>query len=103
MLVESIVRKTLGLKRHCVKKVVEEHGEIVVYLFPDRRCKVVCSSCGSRGPGYDTLKERRWKHVPFWGIPVTLVYSPRRVECTNCGIKVEAIPWTQPKFVILEK
>lgn len=97
MLVESIVRKTLGLKRHCVKKVVEEHGEMVVYLFPDRRCKVVCSSCGSQGPGYDTLKERRWKHVPFWGIPVILVYSPRRVKCSNCGIKVEAIPWTQGK------
>lgn len=97
MLVESIVRKTLGLKRHSVKKVTEEHGEIVVYLFPDRRCKVVCSSCGSQGPGYDTLKERRWKHVPLWGIPVTLVYSPRRIECSNCGIKVEAIPWTQGK------
>ncbi len=97
MLVESIVRKTLGLKRHCVKKVTEEHGEIVVYLFPDRRCKVVCSSCGSQGPGYDTLKERRWKHVPLWGIPVTLVYAPRRIECSNCGIKVEAIPWTQGK------
>ena len=97
MLVESIVRKTLGLKRHCVKKVTEEHGEIVVYLFPDRRYRVVCSCCGSKGPGYDTLKERRWKHVPLWGIPVTLVYSPRRVECIDCGIKVEAIPWTQGK------
>ena len=97
MLVESIVRKTLGLKRHSVKKVTEEQDEIVVYLVPDRRCKVVCSSCGRQGPGYDTLKERHWKHVPLWGIPVTLVYSPRRVECINCGIKVEAIPWTQGK------
>ena len=65
MLVESIVRKTLGLKRHCIKKVTEEHGEIVVYLFPDRRYRVVCSCCGSKGPGYDTLTERRWKHVPL--------------------------------------
>lgn len=97
MLVESIVRKTLGLKRHCVKKVTEEHGEIVVYLFPDKRCRIVCSSCGSKGPGYDTLKERRWKHVPLWGILVTLIYSPRRIQCINCGIKVEAIPWTQGK------
>ena len=78
MLVESIVRKTLGLKRHCVKKVTEEHGEIVVYLIPDRRCRLICSNCGGKGSGYDTLKERRWKHVPLWGIPVTLVYSPRK-------------------------
>lgn len=97
MLVESIVRRTLGLKAHCVKKVTEERGEMVVYLVPNKRCKVVCSSCGKKGPGYDTLKERRWRHVPFWGIPVTLVYSPRRVECWNCGIRVEAMPWTQGK------
>jgi transposase len=97
MLVESIIRKTLGLKRHCVKKVAEEHGEIVVYLIPDRRCRLICSNCGDKGSGYDTLKERRWKHVPLWGIPVTLVYSPRRVECMNCGIKVEEIPWTKGK------
>ena len=97
MLVESIVRKTLGLKRHCIKKVTEEHDEIVVYLFPDKRCRIICSSCGNKGPGYDTLKERRWKHVPLWGIPVTLAYSPRRLQCINCGIKVEAIPWTQGK------
>jgi len=97
MLVESIVRKTLGLKAHCVKKVAEQHGEMVVYLVPDKRFKVVCSSCGRQGPGYDVLNERRWKHVPLWGIPVTLVYSPRRVECSTCGVKVEAIPWTQGK------
>ena len=97
MLVESIVRKTLGLKTHCVKKVAEEHGEMVVYLVPNKKCKVVCSSCGKQGRGYDTLKERRWKHVPLWGIPVTLIYSPRRVECCNCGIRVEAMPWTQGK------
>jgi len=100
MLVESIVRKTLGLKAHCVKKVIEEDGEMVVYLVPNRRYKIVCSSCGKKGPGYDTLKERRWKHVPLWGIPVTLVYSPRRVECGTCGIREEAIPWTQGKSPI---
>ena len=97
MLVESIVRKTLGLKTHCVKKVAEEHGEMVAYLVPNKKCKVVCSSCGKQGRGYDTLKERRWKHVPLRGIPVTLIYSPRRVECCNCGIRVEAMPWTQGK------
>jgi transposase len=97
MLVESIVRKTLELKKHCVNKVTEEHGEMIVYLVPDGRCRPVCSCCGIKGSGYDTLKSRRWKHVPLWGIPVTLVYSPRRVQCTRCGVKVEAIPWAQGK------
>jgi len=69
----------------------------MISLAPDKRYKLICSHCGSKGPGYDTLKERQWKHVPLWGIPVFLVYSPRRVNCANCGAKVEAIPWTQGK------
>lgn len=97
MLVESIVRKTLGLKRHCVKKVKEKDGYMMVFLSPDKRFKLICSHCGSKGPGYDTLKERQWKHVPLWGIPVVLIYSPRRINCAKCGAKVEAIPWTQGK------
>ena len=68
-----------------------------IYLVPDKRFRLICSSCAGKGPGYDTLKERHWKHVPFWGIPVILVYAPRRVECKRCGVKVEAIPWTQGK------
>lgn len=65
--------------------------------MPDKRYKAICSQCGSKGPGYDTLDERKWKHVPLWGIPVLLIYKPRRVNCPYCGIKVEAIPWTQGK------
>lgn len=97
MLVESIVRKTLGLKRHCVKGVREKDGHLLVYLVPDKRHKLICSQCGGKGRGYDTLTERQWKHVPLWGIPVLLIYQPRRVECATCGIRVEAIPWTQGK------
>jgi len=97
MLIESIVRNTLGLKRHCVKKVIEMDGELLVYLAPNKRYKIICSHCGGKGPGYDTLKERQWKHVPIWGIPVNLVYKPRRVKCDSCGIKEELIPWSQGK------
>jgi transposase len=97
MLVESIVRRTLGLKRHCVERVKDEKGKLAVYLIPDKRSKLICSGCHDRAPGYDTLSVRRWKHVPLWGIPVELVYAPRRVECRACGVKVEEIPWAQGK------
>ena len=97
MLIESIVRKTLGLKRHCVKKVTEQADHLIVHLIPDSRHRMICSCCGKKAPGYDTLKTRRWKHVPLWGIAVDLEYAPRRVACPDCGIKVEAIPWSQGK------
>lgn len=97
MLVETIVRKTLGINRHRVKKVVQEDGKLVIYLAHDRRFRLICSSCGFKGPGYDTLAQRRWQHVPLWGIPVELAYAPRRVECAQCGVKIEALPWNQGK------
>lgn len=75
MLIESIARKTLGLKRHCVKNAKQKDGYLMIYLTPDKRCKLISSHCGSQGSGYDTLKERQWKHVPLWGIPVLLLYS----------------------------
>jgi len=80
-----------------VKEVKEEDGSLSVHLVPDGRFKVICSVCESKGPGYDTLRERQWKHVPLWGIPVVLVYAPRRVHCARCGIKVESIPGTKGK------
>jgi len=97
MLVESIVRKTLAINRHRVEKVVQEDGRLVVYLTADKRFHLLCSACGLKGPGYDRLPQRRWQHVPLWGIPVDLIYAPHRVECARCGIKVEALPWSHGK------
>jgi len=55
----------------------------------------ICSSCGRRGPTYDTLDERRFDFVPLWGIAVVLVYAMRRIDC-RCGVKVEQVPWCAP-------
>lgn len=97
MLINSIIKKTLGLKSHRVEKVFFQEEELVAKIVPRKGSRAVCSGCGRKMPGYDTLKERSWRHVPCWGIKVRLVYQPRRVECTGCGIKVEAIPWNRGK------
>jgi transposase len=57
----------------------------------------VCSVCGKRRPGYDTLPERRFEFIPMWGHKVFFVYAPRRVECRACGIRVEQMPWVTGK------
>ena len=56
-----------------------------------------CSQCMRASPGYDRLEERRWQFVPLWGIPVWLVYAPRRVECAEHGVVVEHMPWSDGK------
>lgn len=100
MLVESIIKKTLDLKFYCVKKVSLEAGMLVVEIGARQRSKPVCSLCGRKVPGYDVLGQRSWYHVPCWGIPVRLLYRPRRGRCPECGIKVEAIPWSRGKSAV---
>jgi len=97
MRIASLIRLTLRLKGHRVEKVRLDNGEIVAGLAAKKRSRPICSSCGKKIPGYDTLKKRTWRHVPVWGIPVTLVYRPRRGKCSRCGIRVEAMPWTNGK------
>jgi transposase len=97
MRISSLIRRTLGLKGHHVESVRHEAGGIVARIVANRRSRPVCSSCGKKMPGYDTLSMRRWRHVPVWGIPVTLAYRPRRGKCKNCGIIVEDIPWAKGK------
>lgn len=98
MLIESMVRKTLGIKSHVVKQVEHTKEEVLVALDLHRRRRLPCSTCGTLGKVRDRLKARSWKHVPLWGIPVRLTYAPARVNCQTCGkVRVEDIPWAQGK------
>lgn len=74
---------------------LESAIEVRVESHAGRRGR--CSQCMRPSPGYDWLNERRWQFVPLWGIPVWLVYAPRRVECAEHGVVVEHIPWSDGK------
>lgn len=98
MLLNSILRTTLKIKRHVVKKIEKSEEEILVRLDIRKGWKQACSKCGTICPVRDRLKAREWKHLSLWGIPVKLVYAPARVICPVCGkIRVESIPWSQGK------
>ncbi|MBF0245308.1 MAG: ISL3 family transposase [Planctomycetes bacterium] len=68
-----------------------------VDIRPKKSCRPICSGCDKAGPGYDTLAPRRFKFVPLWGIAVLFLYARRRVDCPDCGVKVEKIPWAEGK------
>lgn len=68
-----------------------------ITLRPKKGNRPTCSSCGRKGPGYDTQAQRRFEFVPLWGIMVFFLYRPRRVACPRCGIKVEKVPWAKGK------
>ena len=57
----------------------------------------ICSGCCRPRAGYDRLPVRRFEFVPLWGIEVFFLYAMSRVNCPECGVKVEQVPWAQGK------
>jgi transposase len=71
--------------------------ELEVEIEPRANSRAICSGCGEKRPGYDRLSPRRFQFVPLWNIAVFFVYAMRRVDCPNCGVTVERVPWGEGK------
>jgi len=73
-----------------------------VEIRPRLNSGPICSGCGRKQPGYDSLPERRFEFIPTWGCKMFFVYKPRRVDCSRCGIHVEQMPWVVGKRRLTE-
>lgn len=79
-------------------QLLEDGPTLEVEIQPRKNGKPVCPKCGKRGTVYDHQpRPRRFDFVPFWGIAVVFVYTMRRVNCRDCGVKVEQVPWAKGK------
>jgi transposase len=92
---------------------VEKHGSFVfddgqfveqgratvieVRVSPRANSQPTCPACGKRRPGYDTRSDRRFEYVPVLGFRTFFVYPMRRVDCPQCGVLVEEVPWSTGK------
>jgi len=75
------------------------HGDCLhVDVRPRTGSRGTCSKCLHRGPTYDTArKPRSFQFVPLWGYVVLLYCFVRRIECPQCGVTVELLPWADGK------
>ena len=64
------VQPQRGFVYSSVELTREESPELLVGVRPRTGSRPVCSGCDRKGPGYDTLAERRFQFVPLWGIAV---------------------------------
>ena len=71
--------------------------ELEVTIVPRANSRAICSGCRRKRPGYDRLPTRRFEFVPLWQIAVFFVYAVRRVDCPQCGVTAEEIPWCRGK------
>jgi transposase len=68
---------------------------IVVRVALTRR-RLVCSRCGQVYRATYDSSFRRWRHLDVAGRRCFIAYELRRVECRDCGVRVEAVPWARP-------
>ena len=101
MLLKTILNQVEPFKSFVYGKTrwVEDAGRraIEVEVEARKNGRAICSGCGRTGPGYDRLSKRRFEFVPLWGMAVFFVYAMRRVDCPDCGVTVERVPWAEGK------
>jgi transposase len=102
MHLKTILNRVTDYKSFVVEKANwaedSEPLALEVRMRPRANGRVICSGCGKVRPGYDRAEvPRRFEFVPLWGLAVVFVYSMRRVDCPDCGVKVERVPWADGK------
>jgi transposase len=78
-------------------RLIEATSTIEVDVRPRRGSRPHCSGCGKAVAGYDLLPMRRFAFISIWGYAVQLLYCMRRVQCRQCGVKVEQVSWAMGK------
>ncbi len=73
------------------------NGRLDIAIRAHEQIQPRCSHCQKACPGYDRLPGRRWRGVCLWNIACWYYYAPRRVHCTEHGIVVEHMPWSDGK------
>ena len=102
MLIKTILNKSYPVKNFVYGKVSLKADTVIVKVHNRQGSLGQCSECRQASPGYDHLKERRYRFIPLWGHNVEFVYTPRRIECPQHGIRVEHMPWADGKSPICE-
>ena len=97
MLIETFIRKQLGLKAHRVTK-VEQNGEQMTVSIDRLGTRLLrCGVCRRRCRQVHSIREeRQWRDLSMRKATLILRYRPRRIDCPRCGIRVEDFPWAEP-------
>ena len=71
-------------------------GERDVEVVLSLRNRLGRCPCGNRVRAVYDRRRRRWRHLDLATHRLWLVYQIRRVDCPDCGIRTEEVPWSRP-------
>ena len=102
MRIETLLNRVFWIKSFLYEGVsiqrIGRRDAIVVDIRARQNGLPACSRCGKAGPVYDHMPDhRQFEFIPLWNIPVYFHYTMRRVDCEECGVRVERIPWAEGK------
>jgi len=104
MRVETILNKCQKFKSFIYKSVKwglhDDKPCLEAVIIPRLNSKAICACCHKPASLYDKLTIRRFEFVPLWGYRIFFLYRMRRVDCKQCGVTVEEVPWTTGKHTL---
>ncbi|MCA9730163.1 MAG: ISL3 family transposase [Candidatus Eisenbacteria bacterium] len=93
MRANTLLRRMLGITGIVVDGFEFEGDDLVVDVRSRGRRRPRCGLCGVRAPGYDSIGQRKWRHLGIGGLRIWIRSRLRRVNCARCGVRVESVPW----------
>lgn len=99
MRMETVIRKSLGLKAHFVMEIIEVGNTLLAIVDRLGLRLLRCSCCGrkARRTHGRACKDREWRDLSVRDKQLVIVYRPFRVVCPTCGVRVEKLPWAAPR------
>lgn len=98
MRIETILGRLCGFKGFVITGCrMIGNDRLLVSIRERWGAKALCSGCGKAGPGYDRLPARLFEFIPILGLRCFFEYRERRVDCRDCGVTVEKVPWSDGK------
>ena len=94
MRVSTAFNRLLQIPGATVTEVAIGERDIEVRLRP--RARLLRCPCGKRGKAIYDRRRRRWRHLDLARRPLWLVYEIRRLDCPDCGVITEELPWARP-------
>ena len=93
-MLNSLLKRALGLERTVVEGVRIEGDSIIVSVRP-RRAAPRCPVCGRRCAAYDRLRPRRWRAPDLGASRCYLEHAPVRARCPEHGARTAPVPWAR--------
>ena len=94
MRVSTAFNRLLQIPGASVADVVIGDRDVEVTLRPT--AKLLRCPCGKRLKAVYDRRRRRWRHLDLGRCRLWLVYPIRRLDCPDCGVVTEELPWARP-------